>query len=114
ALGIDHHLLDDPGGALEQPAEQMRFAGARIALDEQTRREQLLDVEMDGLARAAGADVDSCGHAGCVADRGGAAQAGRQEKAVDDSQPVTVTQRRLGSMSLISGMPSEKETAMDS
>ena len=69
ALGIDHHLLDDAGRSFEQPAQQMRLSRTRIALDEQTGGEQLLDVEKDGLARAAGADVDSCGHAGSLAER---------------------------------------------
>ena len=52
ALGIDHHLLDMAGAPLEQPAQQMRLAGPRIALDEQSRRQQLFEIHGDGIALA--------------------------------------------------------------
>jgi transposase len=45
AFGIDDGLLH-PGRALfQQPAQQMRFAGAGIALHQQARRQQLLEIE---------------------------------------------------------------------
>ncbi len=50
ALGIDHHLLDLAGALLEQAAEQVRLAAARIALHQQAGRQQLLKVDGDGIA----------------------------------------------------------------
>ena len=45
ALGIDDHLLDLARALLEHPAQQMRLARAGIALDKQTRREELLKID---------------------------------------------------------------------
>ena len=52
ALGVDHHLLDMAGAPLEQPAQQVRLARPRIALDEQSRRQQLLEIHGDGITLA--------------------------------------------------------------
>ena len=62
ALGIDHHLLHQAGAFLEQPAQQVRLARPAVALDEQPRREQFLDVDTHGLPRAVGPDVDAGVH----------------------------------------------------
>ena len=48
-LGVDHHLLDEPRALLEQAAQQVRFSRAGIALDEQARAEQFLDVDRNRL-----------------------------------------------------------------
>ena len=50
AFGIDHDLLHLPGALLEQAAQQMRLARPRIALDEQPRRKQFLQVDRDAIA----------------------------------------------------------------
>ena len=45
ALGIDHRLLDQPGALLQQPAQEVRLAGAGVALHEEAGGEQLDEVE---------------------------------------------------------------------
>ena len=45
ALGIDHDLLDLGRAALEQAAQQVRFARPAIALHQQARRQQLLQID---------------------------------------------------------------------
>ncbi len=45
AFRIDDDLLDPLRGLFKQPSQQMRLAGAGIALDEKTGRQKLLDIE---------------------------------------------------------------------
>jgi hypothetical protein len=58
ALGIDDHLLHLARAAFEQAAQQVRLARARIALDEQPRRQQLLQVHRHARAGAVHPHVD--------------------------------------------------------
>ena len=62
AFGIDHDLLDLARALLEQAAQQVRLSAPRIALDEQARGQQFLQIDGDRLAGGAGADVDADGH----------------------------------------------------
>ncbi len=62
ALGIDHHLLDLARAFLEQAAEQVRLAAARIALHQQAGRQQLLQVDRDGVALPVDAHVHAHRH----------------------------------------------------
>ena len=41
ALGIDHDLLHQAGALLQQAAQQVRLAGAGVALDEEAGGQQL-------------------------------------------------------------------------
>ena len=52
--GIDDGLLDEVGALLEQAAQEMRLARAGIALDEQTRRQKLLQIEQSRLSSGGG------------------------------------------------------------
>ncbi len=68
ALRVDHALLHPGRALLQQAAQQMGFAGPGIALDEEARRQQFLEVE--GGRRAASiqagrrvAQLDCNGHA---------------------------------------------------
>ena len=62
AFGIDDGLLH-PGRALfEQPAQQMRFSGAGIALHQQARRQQFLEVERRRRARRRMPHLDCDSH----------------------------------------------------
>lgn len=45
AFRIDDDLLDPLRGLFKQASQQMRLAGAGIALDEKTGRQKLLDIE---------------------------------------------------------------------
>jgi hypothetical protein len=45
AFRVDDGLLHPWGALFEQPAQQMRFSGTRIALYQQTRRQQFLKVQ---------------------------------------------------------------------
>jgi hypothetical protein len=57
-LGVDHHLLDQRGAFLEQAAQQVRLAGAAVALDEQAGRQQFLDIDPDRITAGRGTDDD--------------------------------------------------------
>ena len=46
AFGIDDDLLHPLRRLLQQPPQEMRFSGAGIALHQETRRQQLLDIEL--------------------------------------------------------------------
>ena len=59
ALGIDDALLHPGGGLLEQTPEQMRLAGAGIALHQQARRKQFLDIERGRRAALRRSHVDA-------------------------------------------------------
>ncbi len=61
-LGIDHHLLNEGCALFQQAAQQMRFARAAIALNEQASRQQLLYVDADRRTRGIGADFNECAH----------------------------------------------------
>ena len=50
AFGIDDRLLHPGRALLQQAAQQMRFAGAGIALHQQAGRQQFLEVESRGPA----------------------------------------------------------------
>jgi hypothetical protein len=54
AFGIDDHLLHPLRRLLEQAPEQMRLARAGIALHQEPRRQQLLDVELGRRVRRPG------------------------------------------------------------
>ena len=54
ALRVDDGLLDEIGALLEKAAQEMRLAGAGIALDEQTRRQKLLQIEQSRLSSGGG------------------------------------------------------------
>ena len=45
ALGVDDDLLHMGRALLQQAAQEMRLAGPGITLDEQTGRQQLLDID---------------------------------------------------------------------
>ena len=75
ALGIDHHLLHQPGAAFEQAAQQMRFSRPRIALDEQTRGQQLFEIDLDRAARSVESHVDLGSHYPADGNASGAGQA---------------------------------------
>lgn len=62
AFGVDDRLLHPRSVLFEQPAQQMRFAGAGIALHKQARRQQFLKVGWRGLTRCGASDLDSNGH----------------------------------------------------
>ena len=62
ALGIDHDLLDFGRAALEQAAQQMRFARPAIALHQQARRQQLFQIDSDGVAVGTDPHVHADGH----------------------------------------------------
>ena len=62
AFGIDDGLLH-PGRALfQQPAQQMGFAGARIALHQQAGRQQFLEIQSRRGARRRVSHLDRNGH----------------------------------------------------
>ena len=50
------------GALLQQPAQQMRFAGARIALHQKAGRQQLLEIERRRGARGRVSHLDRNGH----------------------------------------------------
>src|SRR5918995_3708757 len=54
ALGVDDGLLDEVGALFEKAAQEMRLAGAGIALDEQTRRQELFEIEQGRLSSGGG------------------------------------------------------------
>jgi len=62
ALRIDDDLLHPFGRAFEQAAQQVRLAGARIALDEQSGGEQFFEVHGGDSTVRRGAHVDGNGH----------------------------------------------------
>ncbi len=74
AFRVDHDLLHLAGAALHQPAEQIGFARAGIALDEQACGEQLLQIDMDRFARAVRPHIYLKRHAVPLADRGAEGQ----------------------------------------
>ena len=53
-LRVDDGLLDEGGALLEEAAQEMRLAGAGIALDEQARRQKLLQIEQSRLSSGGG------------------------------------------------------------
>ena len=57
ALRIDDRLLHEPGALLQEAPQQVRLAGARIALDQEPRGEQFGEVEERG-ALTGQAEVD--------------------------------------------------------
>ncbi len=63
ALGIDDSLLDEIGALLEKAAQEMRLAGAGIALDEETGGEEFLEVEQGRFAALRHPHVDAGLHA---------------------------------------------------
>ena len=63
AFGVDHHLLHQTSALFEQAAQEVRFARAGIALDEQARGEEFLHVHGDGLPARLPADFDLRPHA---------------------------------------------------
>ena len=58
AFGIDDDLLHPWRALLQQPAQQMRFARAGIALHQQAGGQQFLEVEQGGRAALGDAHVD--------------------------------------------------------
>ena len=58
-FGIDHHLLHPLRRLLQQPAQQMRLAGAGIALNQKAGRQQLLYVQPGGAATGSHAHIDA-------------------------------------------------------
>ena len=60
---LDHDLLDYAGAFLEQAAQKMRFARARVALHQQARRQQFLYVDGDRGAVGVDADFNRSAHA---------------------------------------------------
>ena len=58
ALRIDDRLLHPGRALLEQAAQQMRLAGAGIALHQQARRQQFLEIERRDAAVGAGPEID--------------------------------------------------------
>ena len=67
AFGIDHHLLHPGGSTFEQPAQEMRFARAAVALHQQARGEQFLEFQHHRRTAGAGSHIDADGHAGVFA-----------------------------------------------
>src|SRR3954463_12497673 len=53
-LRVDDGLLDEVGALLEKAAQEMRLAGTGIALDEQTRRQKLFEVQQGRLSSGSG------------------------------------------------------------
>ena len=62
AFGVDDGLLDPGGTLFQQPAQQMGFAGARIALHQQAGRQQFLKVQSRRGACRRVAHLDRNGH----------------------------------------------------
>ncbi len=58
AFGIDDALLHPRRALFEQPAQQVRLAGPRVALHQQARREQFLKVEQGVVAALRCTHVD--------------------------------------------------------
>ena len=94
ALGIDDHLLDEPGAAFDQAAQQMRLARARIALDEKTSCQQFLEIEKHRCAGAIHPHVNLYAHAPPMAESGPAEQAGCG--GAGPAPPNSVTDPSLG------------------
>ena len=88
AFRVDHRLLHPGGGLFHQPPQQMRLAGAGIALDQQACGEKLLQVESRGRAGGGGAEVDRDGHAGLGSSIrvGGGPPAGRGGRAAGEGR----------------------------
>ena len=62
ALRVDHHVLHEAGALLEQSPQQVGLSRAGIALHEQARGEQLLEIDAGGCAGAGLADDDLRSH----------------------------------------------------
>ena len=62
AFGIDHDLLDLARALFEQAAQQVRLSAARIALHQQAGRQQLFQVDRDGVALPVDAHVHAHRH----------------------------------------------------
>ena len=62
AFGVDDGLLHPGRALLQQPAQQMRFAGARIALHQQAGRQQFLEVQSSRGACRRVSHLDRNGH----------------------------------------------------
>ena len=63
AFGVDDGLLHPGGTLLQQTPQQMRFAGARIALHQQAGRQQLLEIQRCRGACGRVSHLDRNGHA---------------------------------------------------
>ena len=62
AFGVDDGLLHPGGTLFQQPAQQMGFAGARIALHQQAGRQQFLKVQVSRGACRRVSHLDRNGH----------------------------------------------------
>jgi hypothetical protein len=62
AFGVDDGLLHPGRALLQQPPQQVRLAGSRIALHQEARRQQFLEVECRGRARGRLPHLDRNGH----------------------------------------------------
>ena len=62
AFGVDDGLLHPGGTLFQQPAQQMGFAGARIALHQQASRKQFLKVQVSRGACRRVSHLDRNGH----------------------------------------------------
>jgi hypothetical protein len=60
---VDHRLLDERRALLEQPAQEMRLAGAGIALNEESGGEEFFEVEQGRFATLRHPHVDAGLHA---------------------------------------------------
>src|SRR5262249_4993694 len=59
AFGIDDCLLYPGDALLEKPPQQMGFSGAGIALHQEARRKQFLEVQRGRVTRCGASDLDS-------------------------------------------------------
>jgi hypothetical protein len=71
AFGIDNGLLHPGGTLFQQPAQQMGFAGARIALHQQAGRQQFLKVQVSRGACRRVSHLDRNGHGSTQSPLGG-------------------------------------------
>ena len=62
AFGVDDGLLHPGRALLQQPAQQMRLAGARIALHQKAGRQQFLEIQSRRGARRRVSHLDRNGH----------------------------------------------------
>ncbi len=58
-LGVDDDLLHPLRGLFEQAAQKMRLARSRIALHQQARRQEFLDIELGRCAALHRSHVDA-------------------------------------------------------
>jgi hypothetical protein len=93
AFRIDDDLLHERGAFLEKTAQQVRFSRTAIALDEQARRQQFLDVDPHRGAIDSVSDDEGVGHEDCSYPRRSGGQGARSAFASGRAKACGLTRR---------------------